>query len=173
MGANAGSTLKGQKTELWSGGKMVDQRMNRPDFIGPIRPKYESYENQAGEAAKARGGQTLELGFGIEKGYAKMPIPSRKGADGKKLGEARATIDPWVQDDDSTHAPWLEKSSLITRKARGIVRATVGPERMGGLLGDSSRKDAGTRVADQKTKGGVYWNREYKELLKNKNVPMI
>jgi hypothetical protein len=156
--ANFGSTLKGQGTELWSGGKML------PPAHPPLVGKYESLEDRACVDATNRFGHTLEMGFGSEEGFNKY---------GAIKGEVRQTLAPWDQNDASTQAPWLDLSSQIAQEARGMVHATVNPDRTAGLLAPSAREGAGPRVAGQQDKGGVFWGREFPELSQNSNISSL
>lgn len=160
---NMGSSLVGQGTELWSGGSMVDG-------------KYKSLEERAGDDATRRGGTTLEMTFGDRRGYDKQKQEAEKAGRpelGHIPGELYATLPEWDNDKPHTQTPWLNLSSNIARNARHKVHATVTPNRMAGLLAPKAREGAGDRVAGQKDKGGVFWQREWEELNENPTLSMV
>ena len=148
---NLGSQLVGQRTELWSGGGMVNG-------------EYKSLEERAGDDATRRFGHTLEMGFGNEQGFNDY---------GPIRGEVRQTLAPWDNNDASTQAPWLDLSSQLAHDARGKVHATVHPNRTAGLLAPAARDGAGPVVAGQQDRGGVFWQREWPELGRNPNVSSL
>ena len=167
VAADMGSVHGGQKTHLWSGGTATGD-------------KYESLEKRAGADAMMRGRRTLEMTFGDQRGFENKDL-------GPIRGEVRQKLRKWDQNDPSTQAAWLEKSTEIARNARGRVTTTLHPNRMQGLLNPDARDVSASsssmvggaspvdsagrdRIQNQQDRVGFFWQREQPEVMKNRNV---